>query len=143
MQRSHARSGHSHHPGPELGGFARAGAPRGTAWGELSWRDAAWGDWGLEVRGSGRVAVNDRNGDFAAGYGAAQFAARSGAPSWWPDRERDKNVKYFREVLQLVKENYVGDAPAGYDDLTRGAARSRYRFYQDRGFPLNTHKVSR
>jgi len=57
----------------------------------------------------------------AAGYGAAQFAARSGAPSWWPDRERDRNVKYFREVLQLVQENYVGDAPAGYDDLTRAA----------------------
>lgn len=65
----------------------------------------------------------------AAGYGLAQFAAgpagpgpvRSGAPGWWPDRERDKNVKYFREVLQLVKENYVGDAPAGYDDLTRAA----------------------
>ena len=56
-----------------------------------------------------------------AGYGAAQFAARSGAPGWWPDRERDRNVKYFREVLQLVKENYVGDAPAGYDDLTRAA----------------------
>jgi len=57
----------------------------------------------------------------AAGYGAAQFAARSGAPGWWPDRERDRNVRYFREVLQLVKENYVGDAPAGYDDLTRAA----------------------
>jgi carboxyl-terminal processing protease len=56
-----------------------------------------------------------------AGYGLAQFAARSGAPSWWPDRERDRNVKYFREVLQLVKENYVGDAPADYDDLTRAA----------------------
>jgi carboxyl-terminal processing protease len=56
-----------------------------------------------------------------AGYGAAQFAARSGAPSWWPDRERDRNVKYFREVLQLVKENYVGDAPPGYDELTRTA----------------------
>jgi len=57
----------------------------------------------------------------ASGYGLAQFAARSGAPGWWPDRERDRNVKYFREVLQLVKENYVGDAPAGYDDLTRAA----------------------
>ncbi len=56
-----------------------------------------------------------------AGFGLAQFAARSGAPNWWPDRERDRNVKYFREVLQLVKENYVGDAPAGYDDLTRAA----------------------
>lgn len=32
---------------------------------------------------------------------------------------------------------------AGYDDDTRGAARVRYRYYQDRGFPLNTHKVSR
>ena len=57
----------------------------------------------------------------AAGYGVAQFAARSGAPSWWPDRERDRNVKYYRQVMQLVKENYVGDAPAGYDDLTRAA----------------------
>ncbi|WP_438482217.1 S41 family peptidase [Oleiharenicola lentus] len=56
-----------------------------------------------------------------AGYGLAQVAARSGAPSWWPDRERDRNVKYFREVMQLVKENYMGDAPAGYDDLTRNA----------------------
>jgi carboxyl-terminal processing protease len=55
------------------------------------------------------------------GYGAAQFAARSGAPSWWPDRERDRNVRYFREVMQLVKENYVGDTPAGYNDLTRAA----------------------
>ncbi len=57
----------------------------------------------------------------AAGFGLAQFAGRSGAPSWWPDRERDRNVKYFREVLQLVKENYVGDAPASYDELTRAA----------------------
>jgi carboxyl-terminal processing protease len=56
-----------------------------------------------------------------AGYGVAQFAARSGAPSWWPDRARDRNVRYFREVMQLVKENYVGDASAGYDDLTRAA----------------------
>ena len=32
---------------------------------------------------------------------------------------------------------------AGYDDATRGAARTRYRYYQERGFPLNTHKVGR
>jgi carboxyl-terminal processing protease len=56
-----------------------------------------------------------------AGYGLAQVAARSGAPGWWPDRARDRNVKYFREVLQLVQENYVGDTPAGYDELTRAA----------------------
>jgi carboxyl-terminal processing protease len=57
-----------------------------------------------------------------AGFGLAQFAGRhAAAPSWWPDRERDKQVRYFREVLQLVKENYVGDAPADYQTLTRSA----------------------
>ncbi len=56
-----------------------------------------------------------------SGYGLAQFAARAGAPSWWPVPERDRNVKYYREVMQVVKENYVGDTPAGYDDLTRAA----------------------
>ena len=55
------------------------------------------------------------------GYGLAQFASRPGAPSWWPVPERDRNVKYYREVMQVVKDNYVGDAPAGYDDLTRAA----------------------
>lgn len=56
------------------------------------------------------------------GFLLAQFAARQhGAPSWWPDRERDRQVRYFREVLQLVKENYVGDAPADYASLTRAA----------------------
>lgn len=57
----------------------------------------------------------------ALGFGLAQYAARSAAPSWWPDRERDRNVKYFREVLQLVKENYVEEPKAGYDELTRAA----------------------
>ena len=58
----------------------------------------------------------------ATGFGLAQFSARhAGAPSWWPDRERDKQARYFKEVLQLVKENYVGDAPADYATLTRTA----------------------
>jgi carboxyl-terminal processing protease len=58
----------------------------------------------------------------ALGFGVAQFAARRpGAPSWWPDRERDRQVRYFKQVLQLVKENYVGDAPADYRSLTRAA----------------------
>lgn len=57
-----------------------------------------------------------------AGFGLAQLAGRQhGAPSWWPDRERDKQVRYFREVLQMVKENYVGDAPSDYASLTRAA----------------------
>ncbi len=45
-----------------------AGAPRGNAWGELVWADKTWGEWGAEMRATGRVAVNDRNTDFAAGY---------------------------------------------------------------------------
>jgi carboxyl-terminal processing protease len=58
----------------------------------------------------------------AGGFLLAQFAARQqGAPSWWPDRERDRQVRYFKEVLQLVKENYVGEAPADYANLTRSA----------------------
>ena len=40
------------------------------------------------------------------GYGLAQFATRSGAPSWWPDGDRDRNVRYFREVIQVVKEKH-------------------------------------
>ncbi|RXK56002.1 S41 family peptidase [Oleiharenicola lentus] len=57
-----------------------------------------------------------------AGFLLAQYAARQqGAPSWWPDRDRDRQVRYFKEVLQLVKENYVGDAPADYASLTRAA----------------------
>jgi carboxyl-terminal processing protease len=57
-----------------------------------------------------------------AGFGVAQWVGpRPGAPSWWPDRERDRNVRYFRQVLQLVEENYVGDPPPSYDELTRSA----------------------
>ena len=57
-----------------------------------------------------------------AGFTLAQFVARqNGAPSWWPDRDRDRQARYFKEVLQLVKENYVGDAPADYASLTRSA----------------------
>lgn len=57
-----------------------------------------------------------------AGFGLALGVARHhGAPSWWPDRERDRQVRYFKEVLQLVKENYVGDAKADYASLTRAA----------------------
>ena len=53
-----------------------AGAPRATAFGELAWRGGAWGEWALELRGAGRVAVNDRNTDYAAGYGLAALRWR-------------------------------------------------------------------
>jgi carboxyl-terminal processing protease len=57
-----------------------------------------------------------------AGLLAARFVApRLGAPSWWPDRERDRSVHYYRDVLQTVRENYVDGTKANYDDLTRAA----------------------
>ncbi|HWA28185.1 MAG TPA: S41 family peptidase [Lacunisphaera sp.] len=57
-----------------------------------------------------------------AGFMLAQLVSRhAGAPSWWPDRERDRQARYFKEVMQLVKENYVGDAPSDYASLTRSA----------------------
>ncbi len=30
---------------------------------------------------------------------------------------------------------------AGYDEDSRALARERYRYYQERGFPLHTHKI--
>jgi carboxyl-terminal processing protease len=58
----------------------------------------------------------------AAGFLLAQTAARHpGAPSWWPDRERDRNVRYFREVMQTVKEDYYDGSKADYHGLTRAA----------------------
>ncbi|MFD2452385.1 TonB-dependent receptor family protein [Ideonella paludis] len=48
-----------------------AGTQARSAWAELAWRDSAWGEFALEARGVGRVAVNDSNSDFAAGYGLA------------------------------------------------------------------------
>ncbi len=57
-----------------------------------------------------------------AGFAVARLMpARAGAPSWWPDRERDRNVRYFREVMQQVKENYYDGSKADYNGLTRAA----------------------
>lgn len=60
----------------------------------------------------------------AVGFVAAHYAAKAlGAPSWWPNRERDRSVRYFREVLETVKEYYVEEDKADYTKLTRAALR--------------------
>ncbi len=60
----------------------------------------------------------------AAGFAVAQFVARQhGAPSWWPNRERDRQVRYFRDVLETVKSNYVDASAVDYEKLTRAALR--------------------
>lgn len=48
-----------------------AGAPRGSAWAELAWTDARWGEFGVEWRTVGRAPVDDRNTDAASGYATA------------------------------------------------------------------------
>jgi iron complex outermembrane recepter protein len=45
-----------------------AGTPRQNAFAELAWRNATWGEWGLELRATGEVPVNDRNTDVASSY---------------------------------------------------------------------------
>jgi DNA polymerase-3 subunit chi len=32
--------------------------------------------------------------------------------------------------------------PTGYDESSRNSARVKYKYYQDRGFPIFTHKIS-
>lgn len=60
----------------------------------------------------------------ALGFALAHFAARQfGAPSWWPNRDRDRNVRYFRDVLDTVKQYYVDEKKADYAALTRAALR--------------------
>lgn len=60
----------------------------------------------------------------ALGFLLAQFAAKQfGAPSWWPNRDRDRNVRYFRDVLETVKQYYVDEKKADYAALTRAALR--------------------
>ena len=59
-----------------------------------------------------------------AGYLLAQVAARQlGAPGWWPNRERDRQVRYYREVLDTVRSYYVDADEATYEKLTRAALR--------------------
>lgn len=45
-----------------------AGTPRQNLFAEAAWRDARWGEAGLELRAVGEVPVNDRNSDFAGSY---------------------------------------------------------------------------
>ena len=55
----------------------------------------------------------------------------------------DVLVNLAQAVPELASRYARVIESAGFDDTTRGAARTRYRYYQDRGFPLNTHKVNR
>ena len=42
------------------------------------------------------------------------------------------SVSKFQRVIE----------PTGYDEGSRESARTRYKYYQDRGFPIFTHKIT-
>lgn len=50
--------------------------------------------------------------------GAARLAAWWG---WWPDREADRSAAYVREVMELVRDNYVKPDDVPVEKLTHAA----------------------
>jgi iron complex outermembrane receptor protein len=80
-----------------------AGAPEGNAWAELAWQGGAWGEWALEARGLGRVAVNDRNSDFAAGHAVTALRWRKAYPL-----EGGYRMEWMLRVDNLADRHYAG-----------------------------------
>ncbi len=60
---------------PVAAGNRIAGAPKATGWAEVAWQGGAWGQWGLEFKGSSSYFANDRNTATAAvaGWGIASL----------------------------------------------------------------------
>lgn len=79
------------------------GIPRSTAFVELGWKHRPWGlETALEWRHLGRIAVDDRNTDFASG--ASVFNARVG----FTQRAGAWTLRQFVRVDNLDDRNYVG-----------------------------------
>ena len=55
---------------------------------------------------------------------------------------RDVLMNMGKEVSDMSSSFDRVVESAGYDPHSRELARNRYRYYQDRGFPLKTHKIS-
>jgi iron complex outermembrane receptor protein len=80
-----------------------AGAQRTSAFAEAGWRSARFGELAAEVRGAGRVAVNDANTDFAAGHAVAALR--------WSQRlveQADARVEVLLRVDNLFDRRYAG-----------------------------------
>ena len=61
---------------PVAGGNRIAGTLQRSAYAELAWAPFSSVQWALEVRGQGRLPVNDINSDFAPGFGLLALRAR-------------------------------------------------------------------
>ncbi len=79
------------------------GIPRVSAFAELVWRHRPWGlEAGLELRHVGRIAVDDRNTDFAAAATTwnARLALAQNVGRW--------TVREFARMDNLTDRNYIG-----------------------------------
>ena len=79
------------------------GIPRFTAFAELAWKHRPWGlESALELRHVGKMAVDDRNTDFAAA--STIVSARVMLAQNW----NRWTFKEFLRVDNLTDRNYVG-----------------------------------
>ncbi len=58
-----------------------------------------------------------------------------------PDGPEDVLVNLASEIPMFFSRFKRVVEPVGGDETRRAAARERYRFYKDRGYTLNTHKL--
>ena len=58
---------------PVASGKHIAGTQPHSVFADLVWRAGVWGQFGLEIKNSGRTAVNDSNSDFAGAYTLAHL----------------------------------------------------------------------
>ena len=81
-----------------------AGAPRASAWTELAWDGGGWGEWAMEWRAVGSVPVNDRNTDFAAGYGTAALRWSKS----YPLGTAGARMEWLLRIDNLMDRHYAG-----------------------------------
>ena len=58
-----------------------------------------------------------------------------------PEGSDDVLINLSSEVPSFFSRFSRVVEPVAADDSARAAARERYRYYQDRGYTLNTHKL--
>jgi iron complex outermembrane recepter protein len=88
---------------PVAAGNRVAGTQRGSAFVEMAWAGGAWGDMALEWRAAARTAVNDTNGEFAAGHGTVSLR--------WSKRyalSSTVSAEWLARVDNLADRRHVG-----------------------------------
>ncbi len=94
-----------------IAGKQIAGTQPASVFAEIDWKPWASGEWGLEVRGQGRTALNDSNqdvpgtagGGFAAGWGIANLRYLH---TW--DIDSDSKVELLARADNVANRRYAG-----------------------------------